>query len=282
MLLKRIVVLVVSGALLAGCAAEDGPDAAGSGEVAAPPESGAAAGVVEVADNHGVVSVPFAPERVVTMDSRTAELLGALGVEAEIADTPEQAAKARPELVVAGAGDPVGLKEAVPEAAVVDISPREEPPLDWEMVRQVQVLGQIFGREEETKQLDRDFSEALVRAKEAYRKEWTAAAVTVDGETVKLQPGEGDALWQPVFEMVGMKPAANEAAADVLLVEDKESDVAEGEYVSSISVLSGRGDLRAMEKANVYVAPIGSPAPASIVTYTLLLNELANHWATMI
>lgn len=291
--MRRLVLgaAVAAAGVLAGCtqpAQEPAPPSEPEAVTSeAPPVEGE---TVEIADNSGVKVVPFAPERVAAADDRSLELLRALGVEAvPVAEAND------PQLVVVGAG---AVPEEANDGVVVDVSPRPEPPLDWEMVRQVQILGQIFGKEEEAKQLDDAFSSALERARPFVRESWTAAGVRTERSELGLQPENGDDLWQPVFTMLGLKPALKlgsadltgdeaadalaEAKPDTILVTDVDPNLSSPAYVPPMKLLLNSeklADVPAIQAVNIYVAPMNAGQTASIITYTLMLNELANHWS---
>lgn len=279
-LITRGAVLLAVGALLAACAtpAEEPAQVETT-------TSSASSGSVEIEDNEGVKTVPVAPERVAAQDARSRELLEALGV--EVQDPGSDA-----DLVVAGTAD--GAAAERPDAPFVDLTPRDGIPLDWEMVRQVQVLGTIFGKEDEAAELDKEFSEARGRAIEGRSEKWKFSALTVDGEEVAVQPVDGDALWQPLFEMLELKPALKpkdpadipalvKAKPTFLFVSEVQKDLTAQGYMPPMRVLAGNEGLKeldAIEEGRVYVAPLNAQDTASIITYTRMFNELANQWSS--
>lgn len=281
---RRIAEVVVSIALLGGCSApvanENQSDE--GAHVSVPPHD---AETVDVSDNGGTKSVPLSPEDVVTLDARSDELVRALGAEPIAAfegETPDldAAKKATPQLVVMGAGHPVAAGdleelEAATGAAVIDLSPREGKPLDWELVRQVQVLGKIFDKDDEAQQLDDDFSEALERASEAYQDSWKVAVVRANGAAITPLSPEESVLWEPVFTMVGMKGADIEGDPDFVVVEERDPRGARADFVPARKLLAeAYPDAAAIESGAVYVGPYSASDTASIITYTLLLNEM--------
>ena len=197
------------------------------------------------------------------------------------------------DLVVAGTAD--GAAAERPDAAFVDLTPREGIPLDWEMVRQVQVLGKIFGKEDEAAELDKEFSEARGRAIEARSEKWTFSVLTVNGEEVTVQPADGDTLWQPLFEMLELTPALKpedpadipalvEAEPTFLFVTETQKDIAADGYVPAMRAFAGTEELKdisALEAGRVYIAPLNVQDTASIISYTQIFNELADHWSDM-
>ncbi|MDK8797792.1 ABC transporter substrate-binding protein [Corynebacterium sp. MSK044] len=240
-------------------------------------------GTVEITDNSGTKTVPFQPKRVVALDPGIAVLLEDLGVDADYGSTPAEVARLEPDLVVIGAKTSHSPAD-FGEVAVVDLAPRKEQPLDWEVVRQAQVLGKIFGKEEEAKQLDDDFSAALKRARNAAKKSWTAAAVqVVDGKILPLDK-DGGKLFGPVMEMVGLEPVTLAEKPDVILVSEPSPLHTAESYQSTIRQLDKDPTMKnvpAVKKGNVYVAPYSTPPEGTLTAYTQMFNELANHWSAI-
>lgn len=278
--ITRGAVLLTAGALLAACATPaDEPAQVETTTSSAP------SGSVEIEDNEGVKTVPVAPERVAAQDARSRELLEALGV--EVQDLGSDA-----DLVVAGTAD--GAAAERPDAPFVDLTPRDGIPLDWEMVRQIQVLGTIFGKEDEAAEMDKQFSEARGRAIEARSEKWTFSVLTVNGEEVAVQPADGDALWQPLLEMLELKPALKpEDPADIpslakakptfLFVDEAQKDLSAEGYVPPMRVIASSEELKeldAVDEGRVYVAPLNAQDTASIIIYTRMFNELADQWSS--
>lgn len=274
------VVIAVAG-LAAACAPTEQAATYGETETAV-----VTRGTIDIDDNEGVKTVPFAPERITALDDRARELLAALGVEPQ---SPGSSA----DLIVATTAE--GSAGERPEGAYVDLSPREGIPLDWEMVRQVQVLGRILGREEEAARLDDYFSEARERALGARQKSWTFSALTANQSELTVQPPNGDALWEPAFTMLELKPALppdkavevqslKDAQPTFLLVSERGTEPGDAAYVSPMRRLATSpdfGELKAVQQGNVYVPPLETQDNASIVTYTKIFNELADQWSVI-
>lgn len=276
----RGAVLLTAGALLVACSTP--ADETSVAEEDATTATEANTEFVEIDDNEGTKTVPFAPERVVAADARTRELLEALGV--DVQDPGGDA-----DLVVAGTAD--GATAERPDVPFVDLVPRDGIPLDWEMVRQVQVLGTIFGKEDEAADLDKQFSEARGRAIEACPEKWTFSVLTVNGEEVAVQPVDGDALWHPLFTMLELEPADPadipalvKAKPSFLFVGETQKDLSSEGYVPPMRVLTGSDELKelaAIEKGRVYFQPANVQDTTSIVGYTRIFNELADQWRSL-
>lgn len=216
----------------------------------------------------------------------------------------EALAAAQPDLVVNGQrfeqyhDDIVKL---APEAAVVEFEPRDGEPLDAELKRQTTELGKIFGKESEAEQLVADFDEALERAKAAYDPEQSVMAVNVSGGTIGYIAPSVGRTYGPIFDLLGLTPALEvtdassnhqgddisvEAIADAnpdwLLVLDRDGATntrSTDEYVAASEVIEGSEPLRnvaAIQDGKVVYAPEDTYTNESIITYTEILNDLAD------
>lgn len=184
-----------------------------------------------------------------------------------------------------------------PDVAIVDFEPREGEPFDEEMVRQVTELGKIFQKEEEAQQLISDFEAAKERARQAYDPEKKVMAVNVSGGTIGyIAPGIGR-VYGPIMEMVGMTPAlevaegsANHEGDDIsveaiaasnpdwIMVLDRDAAVEESATPAK-SVIEGSQALQgvtAVKEGNVLYAPGDTYTNESIITYTEILNQIAD------
>jgi iron complex transport system substrate-binding protein len=195
----------------------------------------AAPSTIEVTDNFGTQTVPSPPQRVVATDNRTFETLHDWGVELVAAPrtlmSPEVPYRAdesitdlgshnEPDLEALVAADPdlvvngqryssyrSDIVSLVPDAAIVELDPRDGEPFDAELRRQTEVLGEVFGKEAEAEQLVADFDASVERVRAAYDPEQTVMAVlTSGGEISYVAPGDGRTLG-PAFDVLGLTPA---------------------------------------------------------------------------
>ncbi|MDF1489085.1 siderophore ABC transporter substrate-binding protein [Tessaracoccus caeni] len=202
-------------------------------------------------DNHGSHTVALPPKSVVALDNRTFQTLSDWGVQlsaAAVSLMPDTIAytqdsslvdvgahrepnlelivAAQPDLVVSGqrfVGYYEDIKKLVPDAAVIELDPREDQPLDAELKRQVTVLGEIFGKQAEAKQLGDDLDAAIARVKAAYDPAQTVMAVNVSGGNIGfISPDHGRTLGE-MFRLLDLTPA--------LTIEDATDDH-EGDEVS--------------------------------------------------
>lgn len=192
------------------------------------------------------------------------------------------------------------IKKLNPNTPMVDFEPREEKNLDEELKRQVTALGEIFGKQEEAKKINDDFDAALNRAKKAYNGSDKVMAVNVSsGEIGYIGPGVGR-TFGPVFDMLELTPALEvkdsssnhegddisvEAIAqsnpDWIFVLDRDAAVAEkGEtVVPAKEIISDSAPLKntkALKEDHVVYAPADTYTNESIITYTVILNEIAD------
>lgn len=192
------------------------------------------------------------------------------------------------------------IKKLNPNTPMVDFEPREDKNLDEELKRQVTALGEIFGKQEEAKKINDDFDAALNRAKKAYNGSDKVMAVNVSsGEIGYIGPGVGR-TFGPVFDMLELTPALEvkdsssnhegddisvEAIAqsnpDWIFVLDRDAAVAEkGEtVVPAKEIISDSAPLKntkALKEDHVVYAPADTYTNESIITYTVILNEIAD------
>lgn len=282
---------------------------------------------VTVTDNYGEVTVTVPPQKVAATDNRTFEVLEAWGVKLVAAPIPlvpatvqtykdpsitdlgthrepnlELLAAEEPDLIVNGqrfSRHYEAIKELNPQAAILELEPREGQPLDQELKRQVTTLGQVFGKEAEAKKLVDDFDAALARAKAAYDGKSTVMAVNVSGgEIGYIAPSIGR-TYGPLFDLLGLKPALEvegasdnhqgddisveaiaQANPDWMLVLDRDAGTSTDEgSPAAADVIAGSAALAnvtAVSKNQIAYAPADTYTNESIITYTEILNDLAD------
>lgn len=199
-------------------------------------EQPAAASTVTITDNHGEIEVPVNPVRVVALDNTVLDTLSDWDVELvaapkgvmgsawpeytddkEVLDVGnhrepnlEVIVGAQPDLIIGGYrfGDYYDdLKAQNPDAAVIEINPRDGEDLFSELQRQTEILGQIFDRESDAEAVNAELDDAIAGAKEAYNGTDTVMAVNTSGGTIGyLAPVVGRSLG-PVFPALGLTPA---------------------------------------------------------------------------
>ncbi|MCS6711932.1 ABC transporter substrate-binding protein [Brachybacterium sp. EF45031] len=329
--LSTLVLGTLGAGTLAACSggAQTGA-AGGSGSGAGASDAGAdgAAPGATVEDNFGQVQVPASPQRVVLTDSRvfrTAEAWGiapvavpkpivpkgvAYKTDDEIIDLGshrepnlEAFVEAAPDLVVTG-GRFAGLREKilplVGEAAVVDVTPRDDQPVADELRRSTTVFGQIFGKQAEAEKLIADFDAAIERATQAY--DGTSPVmglITSGGDIAYVAPGTPRNVG-PIFDMVGLTPAIDKPAEDAahgddisveaivqaapewLLVMDRDAAITASEepgYRPAQQLIESNPALAsvpAVAKGQVVYMPATFYTTEDIQAYTEILGSLAD------
>ncbi|GGO65914.1 iron ABC transporter substrate-binding protein [Microbacterium nanhaiense] len=323
--LSALSLVAASALVLAGCASNDA--AAESPEESAPAAEEAPASVT-FTDNNGEHTVDLPIESVVATDNRTFQTLDDWDIELTAAaralmpstisyrddesivdlgvhNEPDLEAivAADPDLVINGQRFTQfedKIAELVPDATIVALDPREGESFDGELKRQVEVLGQIFGKEEEAEKIEADFDAAVERVKAAYDADQTVMSViTSGGEIGYSAPGAGR-TFGPLYELLGLTPALEvedsstdhqgddisvEAIADSnpdwLLVLDRDAAILaeDPEYVAGADVIEGSeplANVTAVKEGNVVYMPADTYTNESIQTYTEFLNELAD------
>lgn len=308
--------------LLATACGSAGTDQAGSGSDAG------GAKTRQVQDNFGTQTVPVAPRSVVATDNRSFETLHAWGVKLSAAPQKivaktspyktdksivdlgnhrepnlEAVVAAKPDLIINGqrfASHREKLMQLAPNAAIVELDPRDGKPFDEELKRQVTVLGEVFGKQAEAKKLADDLDAAIARAKKAYDPAQKVMAVTTTGGEIGfIAPKIGRALG-PVYDMLGLTPALEvqgasddhqgddisvEAIADAnpdwILVMDRDAAVAADDpgYKPAATILESAQPLQkvtAIAQKQVVYMPEDTYQNEGIQTYTEFLNELAD------
>ncbi|GIG29514.1 siderophore ABC transporter substrate-binding protein [Cellulomonas marina] len=307
---------------LAGCSSSAVPTAGGTTSATA------TASTVQVEDNTGTQTVTVPPSRVVATDNRLFETLADWGVELAAAPVDlipttiayrtdasvvnlgthnepdlEAVVAAQPDLVLNGQRFQqygADLATLVPDAAIVDTTPRDGEPLDAELKRQVEVLGQIFDREDDAQALVDEFDAAVARVKAAYDPATTVMSViTSGGEINYAAPGSGRTLG-PVYDILGLTPAIEAdgstdhegddisveaiAASDpgLILVMDRDAATSastEGAYVPADELLAGSAALQgvtAVREGRIVYMPQDTYTNEGIQTYTEFFESVAD------
>ncbi|WP_417219775.1 siderophore ABC transporter substrate-binding protein [Arthrobacter sp.] len=301
--------------------------ACGGTTSAAAPASGNAA-TVEIQDNNGTQQVATPPVSVVATDNRTFQTLSDWGIQLTagavslmpdtIAYTKddsivdlgshrepnlEAVVAAEPDLIVNGqrfAQFHEDFTRLAPEATVLELDPRDGEPLDAELKRQTTVLGEVFGKQAEAKQLNDDLDAAVARAKKAYDKnDKVMAVITSGGDIGYSAPGNGRTLG-PVFDILGLTPALEvedssedhqgddisvEAIAksnpDWILAMDRDAAVAadDAAYQPADELLASSAALKsvpAVKEQHIVYMPADTYTNEGIQTYTEFFNSFAD------
>ena len=199
-------------------------------------------GTVTVTDNHGTVEVPVNPKTVVALDNHVFETLDAWDI--DVAAAPkgvmgsvwprymdesvvdigshrepnlEAIVAAQPDLIIAGyrfGSYYDDIKKQNPDAAVIDIAPREGEDLMSELKRESSILGDIFDKKNEAKEINDKLDDAIAGAKDAYNGTDTVMGLLTSGGKIEyVAAGTGRSVG-PVFTALGLVPAIEQEAED--------------------------------------------------------------------
>ncbi|MFS0217116.1 siderophore ABC transporter substrate-binding protein [Corynebacterium striatum] len=192
------------------------------------------------------------------------------------------------------------IEKLVEDVPVVDFEPRDDKDFFEELKRHTEALGKTFGHEEDAAKLIKDFDVAAKRAKEAYDPSKKVMAVNTSGGEIGYIAPKIGRTYGPVFDLIGMTPALEvpegtddhegddisveaiaESNPDWILVMDRDAAISkEGkEHVPGDKLVNENAALKnvtAVKEGNVYVAPADTYVNESIITYTEILNALAD------
>lgn len=193
------------------------------------------------------------------------------------------------------------IKKLNPDTPIIELDPRDGEPLDQELKRQVTDLGEVLGKQSEAQQLVDDFDAALERAKKAYNGTDTVMAVNVSGGEIGYVAPTIGRVWGPIFDLLGLKPALEVADAssnhegDDISVEaiaaanptwifalDRDAAISaasEPGYSPALDVIKNNAALAnvaAVKDGKTLVAPADTYTNESIITYTEILNSIAD------
>ncbi|MGM7669060.1 siderophore ABC transporter substrate-binding protein [Microbacterium sp. A93] len=283
---------------------------------------------VTVEDNNGTHTLDLPLTSVVATDNRTFETLESWGVEltaaavslmpntisytedASIIDLGshrepnlEAVVAVEPDLIINGqrfAEFHEDFVSLAPDAAVLELDPREGEPFDEELKRQTTVLGEVFGKQTEATELNDALDAAIDRVKAAYDDSETVMAVTTSGGAIGyIAPTVGRTLG-PVFDFAALTPAlevtdatddhqgddiAVEAIADSnpdwILVMDRDAAVGADDpnYAPAADILENSEALAkvtAVSEGNIVYMPADTYTNEGIQTYTEFLNDFAD------
>ena len=314
--LSAVALLAATGFALTGCA---------SG-AAAPAETAEAAAVpttVTITDNRGEIEVPVDPERVVALDNTSFQTLSDWGIELVAAPKPlmydlwpnlsggeevldvglhrepniEAVIEADPDLIVGGYRFQELYDQLVEiQPATIEVNARDGEEHVSELKRQVGLLGQVFGREDEAKLIADEFDASIADAKAAYNGTDTVVGlITSAGEISYAAPGEGRGVGAafPALELV---PAIEQVAEDAthgddisveaiaaaapewIIVLDRDALFGEEGYVAAKELIEGSEALKnvpAVQKGQIVYLDGGFYLDESIQAYTKLYNDIA-------
>lgn len=202
-----------------------------------------ASGTITIEDNHGTIEVPVNPQRVVALDNRVFEVLsqwdialvaapkGVMGdvwpeytEDAEVLDVGmhrepnlESIIAAEPDLIIGGmrfGGHYDDIVAQNPDTPVIEIGPRDDEDVSDELKRQIEILGQIFDREDDAATINAAYDEAIADAAAAYNGTDTVVGlITSGGEISYSAPVTGRSIGY-LYPSLGLVPAIEQEAED--------------------------------------------------------------------
>lgn len=189
---------------------------------------------VTVTDNHGEITVPVNPERVVALDNTVFQTLddwdidlvaapkGVMGTvwpryidDEAVLDVGnhrepnlENVIEAEPDLIIGGyrfASFYDDLKAIQP--AIIETNARDGEEHTAELKRQTEILGEVFARQDDAKKLNDALDTAVADAKAGYDgTSKVAGLITSGGKINYAAPGEGRGVGS-LFTTLGLTPA---------------------------------------------------------------------------
>lgn len=209
----------------------------------------------------------------------------------------EKVVEADPDLIVNGyryGGHAEDMKKAAPDAAFIDMT-NDEISTDEYLVDSVELLGEVFGKQDEAKAVIDDFHAAVAAAKEAYDPDTTVMGLVTSGNEIRYsspKDGRGSSIF---FELVGLTPALQtdgstndkgddisieaiaQSDADFFLVLDREAAFADSESSPALELINSSSALAsvpAVQNKAIYVMPDDFYLTEDIVAYTTVLDGL--------
>lgn len=212
----------------------------------------------------------------------------------------EQIVAADPDLVITGyrfGGEETakGVRDAAPDAAIVDTNTPEGMSADEYVVESLTLLGEVFNKKDEAADLIAEFHDAVDAAKESYDPETTVMGlVTSGGEINYSNPtdGRGASIFfslldlTPALETEGTTTDSGDtvslealaaANADVLMVLDRDAAIGEGEVTPALDLIGGSAALAnvpAVVDDAIYVFPADYYLTEDVFAYIAVLNGL--------
>lgn len=203
------------------------------------------------------------------------------------------------------------MEQLNPDAVLIDLEPRiaetgqdlnseDVKPLDEELIRHVTALGQIFQKEAEAQELVDDFTEALERARAAYDGESSVVALNASGGNLNYIAPSIGRTFGPIFDLLELNPALEvdnastdhqgddisveavaQANPDYIFVLDRDAAVSSTEETATpaeqlVNESDPLQNVTAVQDGHVYVAPADTYTNENIITYTEILNAIAD------
>lgn len=284
---------------------------------------------VEINDNSGTIKIPKDPKSVVVLDSRSFQTISDWNINVtalpkdlipeniEIKNNEnvlnignhrepnfENIAASNPDLVIVGqrfSSHLEEIKKIVPNAKVVDININldVDDPADAlikGLTRNTEILGKIFNREKEAKELINELNNSIEEIKMLNLDDKTFMGLIVSAGNIGYSAPSKGRVWGPIFDMLELKSPLdinNESSnhkgddislesiaqsnPDILLVLDRDAAITTTDSKPAKDVIEGSKVLKntkAVKNNNIFYAPNDTYTNESIQTYIELFNSL--------
>lgn len=305
---------------LTACSTDSTDDASGDN---------ASATTITVEDNFGTQTVTLPAESIVATDNGTFETLDTWGIpltagavtlmpstisykaDENIIDLGshrepnlEAVVAVEPDLIINGgryAQYREKFQELAPDAAIIEVAPRDGEDFDAELKRGVTVLGEVFEKQDEAQELVDAFDESIARVQAAYNSDQSVMGLIVSGGNINyVTPSTGRTIG-PMFDIFDFTPALeveegtdNHQGDDIsveaiaasnpglVIVMDRDGGTGTGggeDYVPATTVIENSQALQnvqAVKDGMIIYMPIDTYTNESIQTYTEFFNALAD------
>lgn len=273
--IKLLAALTTAGLLLAGCSQGAPPESKKE-------ESKPAATEVTFTDNHGEVTVPVNPKRVVALDNTVFETLSQWNVELVAAPKPvmgkswpeytqndsvqdvgshkepnlEIIVAAEPDLIIGGyrfAKQYDAIKEQNPNTPVIEIAPRDGKNFFEEMKRETKILGDIFDKADEAQKINDSLDEKAEEAKKAYDGKSTVLSLIASGGKIMYSAPVTGRAAGGIYPALGLQPA----------LEQEGEENKHGDEISAEAIAQANPDfIIVMDRDAAISKPGQNPVPA--------------------
>lgn len=211
----------------------------------------------------------------------------------------EKVVEADPDLIINGyrySSHAEEMQNAAPDAAFVDMT-NDDLGTDEYLVQSTELLGEIFGKQDEAKAIIDELHTAIDEAKAAYDPEVSVMGLVTSANEIRYSSptdGRGASVF---FSLIGMTPALDadgsanhqgddisieaiaESNADFFLVLDRDAAFADSQEVTpALELIGGSAALAnvpAVQNEAIYVMPGDFYLTEDIVMYTTVAKDLA-------
>ena len=217
----------------------------------------------------------------------------------------EKVVEADPDLIINGyrySSHAEEMQNAAPDAAFVDMT-NDDLGTDEYLVQSTELLGEIFGKQDEAEAIIDELHTAIDEAQAAYDPEVSVMGLVTSANEIRYSSptdGRGASVF---FSLIGMTPALDadgsanhqgddisieaiaESNADFFLVLDRDAAFADSQEVTpALELIGGSAALAnvpAVQNEAIYVMPGDFYLTEDIVTYTTVVKDLAAAFSSL-